>query len=70
MKQINVMAFQFKLPNCMKIHPTFNVSSLEAYYVSTIPRWVSKPPSLIEINGEQEYEVEEILNFKLSNWQL
>jgi hypothetical protein len=67
MKQINVMAFQFKLPYYMKIHPMFNVSLLEAYYASTIPRWVSKPPSLIEVNGEQEYEVEKILNFKLSN---
>jgi hypothetical protein len=54
----------------MKIHPVFHVSLLEPYHASTIPSRVLEPPSLIEFNGEQKYEMEEILNFKLSNRQL
>ncbi len=64
------MAFQLKLLDSMEIHLMFHVSLLEPYHASTIPRWVLKPPSLIEVNGEQEYEMEKILNFKLSNQQL
>jgi hypothetical protein len=70
MKQINVVTFQFKALDSMKIHQVFHVSLLEPYHASTIPRWVSKPPSPMEVNGEQEYEVEEIFNSKLYNQQL
>jgi len=41
----------------MKIHLMFHVCLLEPYYASTIIRKVLKPPLLIEINGEQGYEV-------------
>jgi hypothetical protein len=51
----------------MKIHLVLQVSLLEPYHASTIPRWVSKPHSPIEVNGEQKYEVEEIINSKLTN---
>jgi hypothetical protein len=64
------MAFQLKLLHYMKIHTVFHVSLLEPYHAYTILRWILEPPSLIEVNGEQEYEIEEILNFKLSNQQL
>ncbi len=53
-----------------EIHLLFHVSLLELYNASTIIRQVSGPPSLIKINIEQEHEVEEILDFKLSNRQL
>jgi CRISPR/Cas system-associated protein Csx1 len=71
MKQINVVTFQLKqLPDSMKIYQMFHVSLLESYHASIIPWWVLEPPSSIEVNGEQEYEVEEIFNFKLFNQQL
>jgi hypothetical protein len=59
-KQINVVAFQLKLPSSMRIHLVFHVSLLEPYHASTIPRKIhdSLPP--IEIDGEHEYEVEDI----------
>jgi len=51
MKQINTMAFQFKLPNSMKIHPMFHVSLLEPDYASTIPGKTHKPtPSKTKSN--------------------
>lgn len=61
------MVFQFKLLDSMKIHLMFHVSLLALYHASTIPRRVLEPPLLIEVNGEQEYEMEKILDFKLSN---
>ncbi len=36
----------------------FHISMLEPYHASTIPRQVLEPPSPIEVNGEQKYEVE------------
>jgi hypothetical protein len=66
-KQVSIVAFQLKFLDSMKIHLVFHVSLLQPYHASTIPRWVSKPPSPIKVNGEQKYEVEEIINSKLSN---
>jgi hypothetical protein len=66
-KQVNIAAFQLKFLDSMKIHLVFHVSLLERYHASIVLRWVSKPPSPIEVNGEQKYEVEEIINSKPSN---
>jgi hypothetical protein len=66
-KQINTIAFQLKLPDSMKIHPIFHVSLFEPYHVSTIPRRTHEPIPSIIVNGEQEYEVEEILDSRISH---
>jgi hypothetical protein len=50
--------------------PTFHVSLLEPYHVSTIPRRTHKLHPLIVIDGEQEYEVEKILDLRISHRQL
>jgi hypothetical protein len=70
MKQINITTFQFKLPDSMKIHPVFHVSLLEPYHVSTITKRTHEPIPPIVINGEQKYEVEEILDSKISHCYL
>jgi hypothetical protein len=70
MKQINIVAFQLKFPNSMKIHVMFHVSLLEPYHASTILGRTHEPPPLIVVNGEQEHEVEEILNSRISHHQL
>jgi uncharacterized protein YifN (PemK superfamily) len=66
-KQINVVAFKFKLPSSMKMHHVFHVSLLKLYHVSTIPRRIHEPLPPIEVEGEQKYEVEDILDSKISN---
>ncbi len=43
---------------------------LELYHDSTIPWKTHEPPPPIVINGEQEYEVKEILDSKISHHQL
>jgi len=70
MKQINVVAFQLKLPGSMRIHKVFHVSLLEPYHASTIPWIIHDPLPPIEIDVEQKYEMEDILDSKIYNHQL
>jgi hypothetical protein len=64
------MAFQLKLPSSMKMHLVFQISLLEFYRAYIILRKIHDPPPLIEINDEHEYEVEDILDSKISSYQL
>ncbi len=70
MKQINVVTFQFKLPDSMKIHHVFHISSLEPYHAPTIIGKICEPPPPIEVDGEQKYEVEDVLDSWISKDQL
>ncbi len=55
----------------MKIHPVFHISLLEPYKQSNIPgRTQEPPPPLVIINDELEYEVEEMLDYKISRRKL
>jgi hypothetical protein len=53
----------------MKIHLVFQVYLLEPYHTSTIPGRIHDPPPPIKIDGEHEYEVENIFNSRISNCQ-
>ncbi len=48
----------------------FHVSLLELYHASINSRRIHDPLPLIEIDGEHEYEVEDILESKIYNRQL
>ncbi len=48
----------------------FHVCFLEPYHESTIPKKIHDPPTPIEVDGEQEYEVEDILDSRIFNRQL
>ncbi len=48
----------------------FHVCLLEFYHTSTIPRKIHDPLPPIEVDDEHEYEVEDILNSRISNSQL
>jgi hypothetical protein len=54
----------------MRIHLVFDVSLLEPYHSFTFPRKIHDPPPPIEIDGEQEHEVEDILDSQVSHHQL
>jgi len=64
---IGPMAYRLKLPHWMKqLHPVFNVVKLTPALDDLIPGWkTTDHPPPITINGEVEWEVEEILN---SRW--
>jgi hypothetical protein len=66
-RQVNPVAFELRLPPTWKIHNVFHASLLEPYSESARP-WPASldapPPEPIEVEGETEYEVEDILDCK------
>jgi hypothetical protein len=54
----------------MKIRVMFHVSLLEPYHASTNPRIIHDPLPPIEVDGEQEYEVDDILDSRIYNRQI
>ncbi len=48
----------------------FDVSLLEPYHASTIPRRIHDPLPPIDVDGEQDYEMQDILDSQVSNHQL
>ncbi|KAL2891726.1 Retrotransposable element Tf2 155 kDa protein type 1 [Ceratocystis lukuohia] len=62
-KIISPYAYKLELPASMRIHPVFHVSKLR--YADTsdpIPGQVRPPPPHVEVAGQTEYEVEEVLD--------
>ena len=62
-------SFTLQLPDSMNsVHPIFHVSQLEPSIPNTIPNWVQSLPPPIEVDGEPEYEISEILDSKIDCW--
>ena len=62
-------SFTLRLPDSMRsVHPVFHVSQLEPCVPNMIPNHVQPPAPSIEVDGEPEYEIEEILDSKI-NWR-
>ena len=47
------------------VHPVFHVSQLEPAMPNTIPNWSQPLPPPVEVDGEPEYKITEILDSKL-----
>ena len=54
-------AIELELPNSIKIHPVVNVSRVRLYK-SQVKGQKKIPPKPVIIKGEEEFEVEKILN--------
>jgi hypothetical protein len=63
LKSVGKRAYKLALPSSMKIHPVFHVSLLHPAADDPFPgqNHEEQPPP-ITIDGEDEYEVEEILD--------
>jgi len=66
-RQVGLLAYHLKLPHRMRqLHPVFNIVKLSAASENPIlGRKPQAPPLPIVVNGEEEWEVEEILD---SRW--
>src|SRR5258708_22323144 len=59
-------SFTLHLPQHFRsIHPVFHISQLEPVELDPFPQCTQPPPPQVEINGDIEYEISEILDSKL-----
>ena len=59
-------SYTLQLPDSIcGVHPVFHVSMLEPAMPNKIPNWVNSPPPPIEVQGELEYEIAEVLDSKI-----
>ncbi|MBW0471822.1 hypothetical protein O181_011537 [Austropuccinia psidii MF-1] len=66
LKKVSTHSYHLKLPSQWKsIDPVFHISLLEPVKTSTIPDRHQEPPPPIIIEGEEEWEVSQILDSKL-----
>ena len=64
-KKVGMSSYKLDLPASMKFYNTFHISLLEPYEDNKFPSQIQTPPPPIEIEGEPEYEVEEIIDSRL-----
>ena len=69
-EKINDLAYKLQLPESMHIHPVFHASLLYPVHKDTIEGRIPPEPEPVEIEGEEEYEVEKILDVKKAGRQL
>jgi hypothetical protein len=63
-------AYRLDLPPTMKIHPVFSPDKLRKAANDPLPGQEDDPADPIEINGEQEWEVEEFLTSRIHRGKL
>jgi len=60
--KIGTSAYKLALPPSMAIPNTFHISLLEPYQDNRFPSQIKEPPPPIQIEGEDEYELDEIID--------
>jgi len=63
--KIGESAYKLDLPPSMRIHNTFHISLLELYHDDKFSSQRTQPSLPIIIEGEPEYELEQIIDFRL-----
>jgi hypothetical protein len=61
LQRVGNVAYRLDLPDNMNAHDVFHVSLLKTYHASGR---VQPPPPTVEVDGEVEYEVEQVLDHK------
>jgi hypothetical protein len=70
-KKVSTHAYKLALPPSMnRIHNVFHVKLLERHHTEYFPRRKKPPPPPIEIDGEEQYEVEGILDSHIHRGKL
>jgi len=61
--KIGTSAYKLALPPSMAIHNTFHISLHEPYQYNQFPSQIKELPPSIQIEGEDEYELDEIIDY-------
>jgi hypothetical protein len=69
-KEVGKYAYQLDLPTTMDVHPVFHVSLLEPTRGDPLPGQHLPPPEPVVVDGESEYEVEEVVDSRVFQRQL
>jgi hypothetical protein len=59
-------AYRVQLPDSIKVHPVFAPNRLRKAASDPLPGQKNNPPLPIQVSGEEEWEVEKILNSRVS----
>ena len=57
--------YKVKLLDLVKVHPVFSLNKLWKAAIDLLLGQVNPPPLLVQVNGEDEWEVKEILAYRL-----
>ena len=63
-------AYRLDLPSTMKIHDVFSPDKLRKAANDPLPGQVQEPPEPVEINDDEEWEVEQILDSRIHRKKL
>ena len=61
-RRVGTLAYELRLPKDLTIHPVFHVSLLLPHQQSSLPNHHPPEPAPLDVDGEEEYEVEEVLD--------
>jgi len=68
--QVGTHSFTLRLPEELRsVHPVFHISMLELHTPSTILNRTEPPPTPVEVEGNLEYEIAEVLDTKIDKCQ-
>jgi len=63
--KVGTSTYKMALPPSMAIHNTFHISLLEPHHDNQFPSQIKEAPPPIQIDGEDKYELEEIIDSRL-----
>jgi hypothetical protein len=70
MRIVSPYPYELDLPASMKVHPVFHVSLLSLAARNPVPGQNQPPPPTVEVDGDEEWEVDVILDSRNCNGRL